>query len=40
LAQIRLVIFEKNTKVHTLVPKNGVTESKAIGYSNNQFPEA
>jgi len=29
LAQIRLVVFEKNAKKHTLMPKNGVTEPKA-----------
>jgi len=36
LAQIRLVVFEKNTP---LIPKNDVTEPKAgrLGYSNNQL---
>jgi len=29
LAQIRLVVFEKNTKKRTLIPKNDVTEPKA-----------
>jgi len=29
LAQIRLVIFEKNVKNHTLIPKNDITEPKA-----------
>jgi len=29
LAQIRLVVFEKNAKKHTLIPKNDVTEPKA-----------
>jgi len=29
LAQIRLVIFEKNAKNALLIPKNGVTEPKA-----------
>jgi len=37
-AQIRLVVFKKNAKTHTLIPKNDVTEPKAIGYSNNQKP--
>jgi len=26
LAQIRFVVFEKNGKMHTLIPKNDVTE--------------
>jgi len=30
LAQIRLVVFEKNKKTHTLFPKNDVIEPKAI----------
>jgi len=30
LAQIRLVVFEKNAKTHTLIPKNNVTEPNAI----------
>jgi len=29
LAQIRLLVFEKNAKTHTLFPKNDVTETKA-----------
>jgi len=29
LAQIRLVVFEKNAKAHTLISKNDVTEPKA-----------
>jgi len=29
LAQIRLFVFEKNTKTHTLISKNNVTEPKA-----------
>jgi len=29
LAQIRLVVFEKNTKNAPLIPKNDVTEPKA-----------
>jgi len=29
LAQIRLVVFEKNAKAHTLIPKNDVSEPKA-----------
>jgi len=29
LAQIRLVVFEKHEKTHTLIPKNDVTEPKA-----------
>jgi len=29
LAQIRLVVFEKNAKKPTLLPKNDVTELKA-----------
>jgi len=29
LAHIRLVIFEKKEKMHTLIPKNDVTEPKA-----------
>jgi len=29
LAQIRLVVFKKNAKMHTLIPKNDVTEPKA-----------
>jgi len=39
LAQIRLVVFEKNAKIHTLIPKNDVTESKVrgLGYSDNQL---
>jgi len=28
-AQIRLVVFEKKAKKHTLIPKNDVTEPKA-----------
>jgi len=35
LAKIRFVVFEKNAKTHTLIPKNVVTEPK-VGYSNNQ----
>jgi len=27
--QIRLVVFEKNVKSHTFIPKNSVTEPKA-----------
>jgi len=36
LAQIRLIVFEKNA---SLIPKNGVTEPKIrrLGYSNNQL---
>jgi len=36
LAQIRLVVFEKNTPS---IPKNDITEPKAVrlGYSNNQL---
>jgi len=30
LAQIRLVVFEKTQKMHTLIPKNDVTEPKAM----------
>jgi len=39
LAQIRLVVFEKNEKNAPLNPKNDVTEPKAwrLGYSNNQL---
>jgi len=29
LAQIRLVVFHKNEKTHTLIPKYDVTEPKA-----------
>jgi len=29
LVQIRLVVFEKNTKTAPLIPKNDVTEPKA-----------
>jgi len=29
LAQIRLSVFEKTQKMHTLIPKNYVTEPKA-----------
>jgi len=29
LAQIRLVVFEKTQKTHTLISKNDVTEQKA-----------
>jgi len=29
LAQIRLVVFEKNVKTNTLIPKNDITEPKA-----------
>jgi len=29
LTQIRLVVFEKNAKTYTLIPKNDVTEPKA-----------
>jgi len=29
LAHIRLVLFEKNAKTRTLIPKNNVTEPKA-----------
>jgi len=29
LAQIRLVVFEKTQKMHTLIPKNDITEPKA-----------
>jgi len=29
VVQIRLVVFEKNEKTHTLIPKNDVTEPKA-----------
>jgi len=29
MAQIRLVVFEKNTKTHNLILKNDVTEPKA-----------
>jgi len=28
LAQIRLVVFEKNAKTHTFIPKNDSTEPK------------
>jgi len=36
LAQIRLIVFKKNTP---LIPKNDVTEPKnrRLGYSNNQL---
>jgi len=39
LAEIRLVVFEKNAKKHTLIPKNDVTDPKTrrLGYSNNQL---
>jgi len=39
LAQIRLDVFEKNAKTHTLISKNDVTETKSrrLGYSNNQL---
>jgi len=39
LAQIRLVVLEKNAKTHTLILKNDVIESKPkrLGYSNNQL---
>jgi len=30
LAQIRLVVFEKNTKTHTLNPKNDITERRLL----------
>jgi len=38
LAQIDLVVFEKNAKMQTLIPKNDVTVPKArrLGHSNNQ----
>jgi len=36
LAQIRLVVFEKNAKNAPLLSKNEVTEQKA-SYSNNQL---
>jgi len=36
LAQIRLIVFEKNAKNASLMPKNNVTEPKAR-YSNNQL---
>jgi len=29
LAQIRLVVFKKNAKTNSLIPKNNVTEPKA-----------
>jgi len=29
LALIRFVVFKKNAKTHTLIPKNDVTEPKA-----------
>jgi len=29
LAQIRLFVIEKNVKTHTLIPKNGITETNA-----------
>jgi len=32
-----LLFSRKNAKTHTLIPKNDVTEPKAIGYSNNQL---
>jgi len=37
-AQIRLVVFDKNAKNASLIPKNDVTEpkDKRLGYSNNQ----
>jgi len=35
--KLRLVVFEKTTKSHTLIPKNNVTEPKARLYSNNQL---
>jgi len=39
LAQIRLVVFEKNAKDTHLIPKNDVTDPKAkkLGYSNYQL---
>jgi len=39
LAQIRLIVFEKNAKNVPLIPKNDVTEPKIrrLGYSNNQL---
>jgi len=39
LAQIRLVVFEKNAKNTPLIPKNDVTKPKTrlVGYSNNQL---
>jgi len=38
-AQIRFVVFENNAEIHTLIPKNDVTEPKVRrpGYSNNQL---
>jgi len=39
LAQIRLVVFRKMQKTHTLIPKNDVTEPKAklLYKPNNQL---
>jgi len=37
MVQIRLVVFEKNTKNAPLNPKNDVTEPKRLGHSNNQL---
>jgi len=34
--QINFVVFEKNAKIHSSVPKNDVIEPK-LGYSNNQL---
>jgi len=35
LAQIRLVVFEKNAKNAHLIPKNVTSPSRRLGYSNN-----
>jgi len=37
LAQIRLIVFEKDKKTHTLIQNKMTSPNRKLGYSNNQL---